>query len=263
MFLAKVLKRAGVAHRPAARASLPIVPAGVRVYAIGDVHGRLDLLDLLIEKIVTDIAERPAAANHMVVLGDLIDRGPNSCGVIDRLKSFVSPGVCLHVLMGNHEEVLLRLLDGESSVLENWLRFGGIETLQSYGLNVEQIRSKSEEEKLEIIRDVIPVSHQSFLLSLQDTVRIGDYLFVHAGIRPSIALAFQTQTDLRWIRDPFLSDVGDHGFVVVHGHTISEDVIERPNRIGIDTGAYSTGRLTALAIEGRRRWYLATGGLTA
>lgn len=232
------------------------VPAGKRVYAIGDIHGRLDLLDRMLATIEQDAAARGKADNHIVVLGDLIDRGPDSCGVIERLRTFRASWATLVVLMGNHEEVLLRLLARERGILDSWLKFGGAETLRSYGGDPAEIEAFSESKAIELVRRVIPTEHQLFLDELADTVRVGDYLFVHAGIRPSIHLSMQLQTDLRWIRQPFLDDRSDHGFVVVHGHTISDEVVERSNRIGLDTGAYATGRLSAVGMENDARWFL-------
>lgn len=240
--------------------SKPIIPAGVRAYAIGDVHGRDDLLNDLIRKISEDIAGRSKAKNHIVMLGDLIDRGPDSCKVIERLCRFAEPNVELHILSGNHEEVLLRILEGQSELIVSWLRFGGAETLRSYGVDANDVRRVDDEAGLRLIRSAIPADHQAFLRSLADTVRLGDYLFVHAGVRPRIDFLAQNQTDLRWIREPFLSDDGDHGFIVVHGHTVTDEVVDRPNRIGIDTGAYATGRLTALGLEAERRWFMESAG---
>jgi serine/threonine protein phosphatase 1 len=161
-------------------------------------------------------------------------------------------------LLGNHEEVLLRILGGEPELITKWRWFGGAECLKSYGVDPSQLTGRSEQEALEIVRNAIPKEHKEFLESFVDTCRFGDYLFVHAGIRPGVEVDQQSQTDLRWIREPFLLDDTDHGFVVVHGHTISPEVELMPNRIGIDTGAYRTGVLTALAIEGSRTWFLQT-----
>ena len=238
----------------------PRVPDGVRAYAVGDVHGRLDLLDELLDMIRAEIVASPNARNHIVMLGDLIDRGPESRGVIERLRDFAALDVELHILSGNHEEVLLRLLEGESELIPSWLKFGGAETLKSYGVDPQAVRAVSDEAGMRLIRAAIPPEHQAFLRSLSDTIRIGDYLFVHAGIRPRVELAEQRQSDLRWIREPFLGDDTDHGFIVVHGHTITDDVVERPNRIGLDTGAYATGRLTALGLEGDKRWLIEAAG---
>jgi serine/threonine protein phosphatase 1 len=193
-----------------------------------------------------------------VFVGDLIDRGPSSAQVIERLRMYRRAGVQAVFLLGNHEEVLLRILEGDTSLIDSWLQFGGLQCLRSYGLEAAQIRGCSAEALVEIIRRAIPASHGEFIRSFVDSCRFGDYLFVHAGIRPGIELEQQRQSDLRWIREPFLLDDTDHGFVVVHGHTISEQVDERSNRIGIDTGAYRTGVLTALAIEGGERWLIDT-----
>lgn len=231
---------------------------GRRAYAIGDVHGRLDLLERLLDDIHAEIdRERPAKV-LLVFLGDLIDRGPSSAQVVERLRTYRRHGVRPIFLLGNHEEVLLRILGGETEHLPGWLRFGGAQCLQSYGVNPQVVASASVESALAAIRQAIPTEHVQFLRTFVDTCRFGDYLFVHAGIRPGIALDQQRQSDLRWIREPFLIDETDHGFMVVHGHTISAEVEQRPNRIGIDTGAYQSGVLTALAIEDDRIWYLAT-----
>lgn len=258
MFFSKFLQRERSAQRGSSAA--PSIPAGLRAYAVGDVHGRDDLLEQMLKLIRSDIAARPKAQNHIVLLGDLIDRGPDSRGVIERLRRLAKTDFELHVLSGNHEEVLLRVLEGESELIVNWLRFGGAETLQSYGLDPNDVRRVDPEVGVCLIRSAISADHQAFFRSLVDTVRIGDYLFVHAGVQPGVKLAAQRQSDLRWIREPFLSNEGDHGFVVVHGHTVTDEVISRPNRIGIDTGAYATGRLTALGLEADRRWLFEAAG---
>jgi serine/threonine protein phosphatase 1 len=231
---------------------------GYRAYVVGDVHGRLDLLEQLLAEIERDRAERPLRRTLLVFLGDLIDRGPHSAQVLERLRTYAPAGVRTVFLLGNHEEVLLRILDGDVSLITNWRWFGGAECLRSYGADPVRIGNLSDEQALEEVRKAIPAEHVEFLKSFVDTCRFGDYLFVHAGIRPGITIDEQLQSDLRWIREPFLLDDTDHGCVVVHGHTISEAVDEQSNRIGIDTGAYRTGVLTALAIEGERRWYLQT-----
>jgi serine/threonine protein phosphatase 1 len=231
---------------------------GYRAYVVGDIHGRLDLLEDLLAKIHAELQSRPAPATLLVFVGDLIDRGPSSAQVIERLWTYRHAGIQPIFLLGNHEEILLRILDGESALISRWRLFGGSECLQSYGLDPVELARLSEEDALELIRAAIPREHVEFLETFGDSYRFGDYLFVHAGIRPGIELEQQNQSDLRWIREPFLLDESDHGFVVVHGHTISDKVEERPNRIGIDTGAYRTDVLTALAIEGDRRWLVDT-----
>jgi len=232
---------------------------GRRAYAVGDIHGRLDLLDELLDKIERDIAasKRRVRAN-LIFLGDLIDRGPSSAQVVERLRIYTHRNIQPVFLLGNHEEVLLRILDGDSSLIANWWKFGGKECLKSYGVHTAAFACMDTKASLAAIREAIPEAHVQFLRTFADTCRFGDYLFVHAGIRPGVEIERQKQADLRWIREPFLGDETDHGFVVVHGHTISNSVEERANRIGIDTGAYRTGVLTALVIEGNRRRLLTT-----
>jgi serine/threonine protein phosphatase 1 len=238
----------------------PAGARGYRAYAVGDVHGRVDLLEHLLAKIHADLQRRPAAKTLLVFVGDLVDRGPSSAQVIERLRCYRREGVRPVFLLGNHEEVLLRIIGGDSSVVESWLKFGGLQCLQSYGITLARIRGQSAEQVVELVRATVPKEHVEFLETFVDSCRFGDYLFVHAGIRPGVEVDQQSQADLRWIRDPFLFDESEHGFVVVHGHTITDEVEERPNRIGIDTGAYRTGVLTALAVDGNERWLIDTRG---
>lgn len=238
--------------------SEPSGPRGRRAYVLGDIHGRLDLLDQLLEQIHGEIGPEPEDEILLVFLGDLIDRGPSSAEVVERLRTYRHPGVRPVFILGNHEEVLLRILAGQTELITSWLRFGGAQCLKSYGADPNPISVMDYESALAAIKQAIPEEHVAFLSTFVDTCRFGDYLFVHAGIRPGVALEQQRQTDLRWIREPFLRDVTDHGFVVVHGHTISRGIDEQPNRIGIDTGAYHSGILTALVIEGPERRYLDT-----
>jgi len=240
------------------RSATPCGPTGQRAYVVGDVHGRLDLLEQLLDQIHRDLEARRPDKVLVAFLGDLIDRGPSSAQVVERLRTYRHDGVRPIFLLGNHEEVLLRLVRGETDLISGWLKFGGAQCLESYGADPLAIASAPPETALASIRQAIPAGHVEFLRSFADTCRFGDYLFVHAGIRPGVALDQQRQSDLRWIREPFLLDDSDHGFVVVHGHTITNGTDERPNRIGIDTGAYRTGTLTALAIEDDQRWYLDT-----
>jgi serine/threonine protein phosphatase 1 len=236
----------------------PAGPRGYRAYAVGDIHGRIDLLEQLLAKIHANLQQQPTAKTLLVFVGDLIDRGPSSAQVIERLRCYRRDGIKPVFLLGNHEEVLLRIIHGDSSVVDSWLKFGGLQCLQSYGVTLARIRGRSADQVTELVQATVPREHVEFLESFSDSCRFGDYLFVHAGIRPGVAVEHQSQADLRWIREPFLFDETDHGFVVVHGHTISEEVEERPNRIGIDTGAYRSGVLTALAIEGAERWLIDT-----
>ncbi|WP_395622965.1 metallophosphoesterase family protein [Sphingomonas daechungensis] len=229
-----------------------------RAYAIGDIHGRLDLLEDILERVEEDDALRGRARTTLIFLGDLIDRGPQSAQVVERLRRY-RPGFAKAVfLMGNHEEVLLRILAGEIDILADWLRFGGAECARSYGIDPRDLEMRDGSAALKMLRDSIPKEHLKFLSSFVDTASFGNHLFVHAGIRPGVTLSHQLPEDLRWIRSPFLEDNTDHGQVVVHGHTISQKVDVRPNRIGIDTGAYRTGVLTALGVEGGEHWILQT-----
>jgi serine/threonine protein phosphatase 1 len=238
----------------------PAGARGYRAYAVGDVHGRVDLLEHILAKIHADLQRRPAPRTLLVFVGDLVDRGPSSAQVIERLRCYRRDGVEPVFLLGNHEEVLLRILAGDASVVDSWLKFGGLQCLQSYGVTLARIRGRSAEQVVELVQATVPKEHVEFLETFADSCRFGDYLFVHAGIRPGVEVDQQSQSDLRWIREPFLFDESDHGFVVVHGHTITDEVDERPNRIGIDTGAYRSGVLTALAVEGTERWLIDTSG---
>jgi serine/threonine protein phosphatase 1 len=240
------------------RDSGPAGARGWRAYGIGDIHGRLDLLDQLLDKIHADIERSKARKVLLVFVGDLIDRGPSSAQVIERLRTYKRPDVRTVFLLGNHEEVLLRILRGDVELISKWQLFGGAECLKSYNVDPALIGRMRDEDALETIRAAIPRDHVKFIESFDDSCRFGDYLFVHAGIRPGVEFDQQRQADLRWIREPFLFDESDHGFVVVHGHTIRPEVEIRNNRIAIDTGAYRTGVLTALGIEGPDRWLIDT-----
>ena len=231
-------------------------PAGCRAYAIGDVHGRLDLLRELLATIERDNAARAPAKTYLVLLGDLIDRGPDSCGVIDYLISSPPNFARPIFLKGNHEEFLLSVLDGEDQMVGSWLSYGGYECAESYGVSRGWTLNVSPSEVSERLRQAVPASHRTFLVDMADSFQFGDYLFVHAGIRPGVPLEEQHSKDLRWIREGFLDNRSDHGVMVVHGHTIVEKPEQHPNRIALDTGAYRSGVLTALGLEGKERWFL-------
>jgi serine/threonine protein phosphatase 1 len=227
------------------------VPPGQRVYAIGDVHGRNDLLRFVLGTIVAEAARSPLQT-HLVLLGDYIDRGPDSRDVIDMLLHL--PGTLrTHFLRGNHEQALLDFLDRPLTYPE-WRDFGADATLLSYGVrpppSIDTAALIATRNQLE---QCMPAEHLRFFSTLVPSVSIGDYLFVHAGVRPGVPLDRQDAGDLMWIRDEFLSSSNDHGKLVVHGHTPIAEPVFRPNRIGIDTGAYATGRLTALVLEGRQQ----------
>lgn len=236
----------------------PAGPSSHRAYVVGDVHGRLDLLELLLVMIEDDCRKRRKVSTTIVFLGDLIDRGPDSAGVVEFLRSYRPAFAQTMFLMGNHEEVMLRVLDGDGELLAKWVSFGGAECIRSYGVDPASLKGMLPADAIELLKSRVPPNHHKFLASFADTLSFGSYLFVHAGIRPGTSLFDQSQTDLRWIRNPFLDDNREHGYVVVHGHTISEQVEQLPNRIGIDTGAYRTGVLTALGIEKTERWFLQT-----
>ena len=224
---------------PAVHAS---VPPGHAVYAVGDIHGRADLLDKLLDRIVAE-ATRHADDKHrwLILLGDYIDRGPSSRAVVERLLNDPLPGFDTVRLLGNHEEALLDFLDGRSDG-QDWLSFGGLETLMAYGV---PLRGDLDTEGRET--------------ELRDALSVGDYLFVHAGVRPGISLEAQRRTDLLWIRDDFLrARSALPGKVVVHGHTICDLPQDLGHRINVDTGAFASGRLTCLVLRGTRRQFLST-----
>lgn len=238
------------------------IPAGQAVYAIGDVHGRLDLLDDLLARIRQDAERYPSdRSRSLVLLGDYIDRGSESRGVIERLLADPLPGFATVRLLGNHEDAMLAFLDGESDGLD-WLSFGGLETLLSYGVPLRALpRTRDAVETLRAaLAERVPASHLEFIRTCVPHHSVGDYLFVHAGVRPGVSLDRQTATDLMWIRDDFLrSRIPLPGRVVVHGHTICDLPQNREWRINIDTGAFASGRLTALALRGGERRFLSTG----
>jgi serine/threonine protein phosphatase 1 len=184
----------------------PAGPRGWRAYVVGDIHGRLDLLDELLGKIHDELDRHPARKSLLVFVGDLIDRGPESAQVVERLRTYRRRGVKPVFLLGNHEEVLLRILAGDKSLINSWLKFGGLQCLESYGIDAKALRSRLPEDILAAIQRAIPKQHIEFLESFVDSCRFGDYLFVHAGIRPGVEIDQQRQSDLRWIREPFLFD---------------------------------------------------------
>lgn len=236
------------------------LPQGLRVYAIGDVHGRNDLLEQLLDQIAADDRDRGAADTHIVFLGDLMDRGPDSAGVIERaMKLSDAMGDHVHFLMGNHEEVYLAAATGEEKLVRFFCKIGGRETILSYDITPEEYNALDMEQLSARMPQLIPQRHVDFVAAFKDQIVMGDYAFVHAGVRPGVPIDQQKPKDLRWIREEFIIDEAPHDKLIVHGHTITDDVEECPNRIGIDTGAYMSGMLTALCLEGNQRWYLKTG----
>lgn len=232
------------------------LPPGLRVYAIGDIHGRADLLDRLHGLIEADLQQNAPQRCVVIYLGDYIDRGPDSHGVIERLARHKLSGVETITLLGNHEAMMLEFLDAPYGA-SLWLANGGDATLASY-----KVRIPAAYDELLLtqrsLRGALPRHHWHFLEKLVVQAQFGDYLFVHAGIKPGLPLDRQSREQMIWIRDAFLDSEVDHGLVVVHGHTIVHEVEWRPNRIGVDTGAYTTGRLTALVLDGAERRLLQT-----
>lgn len=231
------------------------VPEGERVYAVGDVHGRADLLDRLRELIAEDCRSRPPGAATTVFLGDFVDRGAESREVLDILTSgtFPTPTICL---TGNHEAMMLAFLR-DAELGSGWLPNGGVETLQSYGVEVGDLRTASGlRAASQRLGEALPAPHRHFLQALRLTHQVGGYFFCHAGVRPGVPLERQAEEDLLWIRKEFLSSSESFGKIVVHGHTPVREPDVRPNRINVDTGAFASGRLTCLVLEGTARRFL-------
>ncbi len=227
----------------------PRIPENQRIYAIGDVHGRADLLSPLFARIDADLKVRPIAQPFEVLLGDYIDRGPDSRSVIDLLIARQSRRRTL-LLKGNHEACASEVLS-DPSRLPQWTRIGGTSTLLSYGIKFSGLSDpNSAQDAAAAFRQAMPDSHRRFIEGLALSFTCGDFFFTHAGVRPGIPLHKQSQQDLLWIRDEFLLHEDDFGKVIVHGHTPAMEPDIRQNRINIDTGAYATGRLTCLVLEG-------------
>jgi serine/threonine protein phosphatase 1 len=234
---------------------LPRVPDGVRIYAIGDVHGRSDLLEQVLARIDADLLTNRVLRPIHVFLGDYIDRGPDSTGVLDLL---ISRGQSHEVvcLKGNHELFLLEFLR-DPAALKHWRQYGGLDTLMSYGVALQFNASEVELEELaDRLFQALPERQRDFLSQLTTSFTCGDYFFVHAGVRPRVPLDQQREQDLLWIRDEFLQYKHDFGKIIVHGHTPVNEPEIRANRINIDTGAYATGKLTCLILEGDKRWFI-------
>jgi serine/threonine protein phosphatase 1 len=237
--------------------------AGERIYAIGDIHGRSDLLGAMLARIDEDLAARAHPRPRLVFLGDYVDRGPDSRGVIDTLVGLEAGPVATSFLLGNHDACALAFLDDPEWFDQrfHWLdpTMGGLATVESYGVPDplgDDIRVSHAR-----FAQAMPEEHRAFLDRCALALPIGDYLFVHAGIRPGLPLEAQQREDLIWIREPFLSSRADHGSKVVHGHTIVPYVEHHPNRIAIDTGAVKTGVLSCVVLEGKEVAVLAAEGL--
>ncbi|WP_254306123.1 metallophosphoesterase family protein [Sphingopyxis sp. BSNA05] len=212
----------------------------------------------LLGKIIKDDGERDKADSEIIFLGDLVDRGPDSAGVLDTAMQIREQLRNVRFLMGNHEEVYLAAATGDEKSVRFFNRIGGRETILSYDISLKEYIELDIVQLAERIPDLFRQEHIEFIKGFEDHVIIGDYAFVHAGIRPGIPIAEQRKKDLRWIREDFLSAQEAHEKVIVYGHTITDDVVESGNRIGIDTGAYYSDKLTALCLQGSERWYLDT-----
>jgi len=229
----------------------PCVPDGTRYYVIGDIHGRLDLYETLIDAIEADDADTSDLESHVILLGDLVDRGPDSAGVIDRTRQWQCERN-VRVLAGNHEEMFLNSFS-KPDILRHFLKHGGRETLLSYGISKKQFAKMELEDIFEALPQIVPQDDVDYMQGFEENIIAGDYLFVHAGIDPNVPIAEQSRKDMLWIRDRFLSHEGPLEKVVVHGHTIFNSVMDCGNRIGIDTGAFRSGVLTALVLENDQR----------
>ena len=234
------------------------VESGLRIYAVGDIHGRLDLLEELFVLIRDDLATAKPPSSLVVFLGDYMDRGPASRGVIEALLS--EPPLCDRqvFLRGNHEAVLMEVL-GDASVMTHWSQFGGLDTLRSYGVELDLPIGPADFERLRLrFAEKLPDRHRTFLAATRLSYETSDYFFVHAGVRPGIALSAQKEEDLLWIRKPFLTSPNPASKVVVHGHTPVASPELLPHRINVDTGAFMTGKLTCAVLEDTRRRILTT-----
>lgn len=230
---------------------------GQRLYAVGDIHGRLDLFKELMARIARDGMERAPMKTRCVVLGDFVDRGSQSAELLNLLMLHQSQDFV--ILKGNHEAALLDALQGNYDAMDLWIRHGGIATLRSFGLQTDDLDVHDTSALIACARKIIPPQVVTFLEDLPLTFHAGGYYFVHAGIRPGVALRKQSKRDLLWIGDEFTQDLTDHGVIVVHGHTIYENGVNfARNRIGVDTGAYRTGCLSAVGLEGDEQWVVNT-----
>jgi serine/threonine protein phosphatase 1 len=233
------------------------IPDGIVLYAVGDIHGQLQLLDRLLDKVDADARRQDADQCVLVFVGDYIDRGTDSAGVIERLVSGLPEDAECRFILGNHEAILLEFIE-KPERLPLWLMNGADATLRSYG--IEAPSSHDQLHDFVGCRDEfvskLPQTHRAFLDGLELKVKFGDYLCVHAGIRPGVPLSEQSRQDLLWIRGEFLDSEEDFGFIVVHGHTPGPVPVVRRNRIGIDTGAWAFGCLTAVRLHGATREFL-------
>ena len=248
--------------RPAGGPATPAAtPPGTVVCAIGDIHGRSDLLEQIHAGLALDARLRPASRRVLVYLGDYFSRGVDARAVIERVLAWRPPGWEIVTLKGNHEDLILRFLEGELRTGLHWLDYGGVDALAHYGIPMADPEARDEAAGAELrhrLLGALPAAHRDFLRHLPASHREGGYFFAHGGVLPGVPLEAQSERDLVWIRKRFLRSEADHGAVVVHGHCISPEPEVRPNRIGIDTGAYRSGVLTCLVLDGAERAFLQT-----
>lgn len=234
-------------------------PDGIRVYAVGDVHGRRDLIEAMHDRIGEEIARDGVADWRIVHLGDYVDRGPDAAGVLDFLTSRIAGDPRIVALAGNHDVALIDFL-AHGDRTQMFRRFGGNDTARSYGTHVDFATAATAEAGRQALARAMPQAHLDFLSGLPRSVAFGDFFFCHAGIRPGVPLERQDPEDLIWIREPFLGHPGLHPKVIVHGHTPHDEAELMPNRVDLDTLAYASGRLTALAVDGRTKRLLEVSG---
>jgi len=234
-------------------------PPDTVVYAIGDIHGRVDLLASITARMVSDAARRQAGRRMVVCLGDYVSRGIDSRQVIEMLLEPPPDGFERICLKGNHEDLLLRYLAGDMAAGRHWFDYDGQDMLADYGVEIPD-RQARDDANMAALRQrfeaALPQAHLEFFCSLRVRYQAGDYFFVHGGVRPGVPLAQQSDHDCMWIRGTFLNSQVEHGAMVVHGHSISQQPELRHNRIGIDTGAYRSGVLTCLVLDGATRAFL-------
>lgn len=241
----------------------PSTPRNFRLYAVGDLHGRLDLLTRLLATIEADADVHADREKRLIFLGDYIDRGLDSCGVLQRLTEPFGSGLLPVFLRGNHDDCLLHFLKGRFDQIEGWLQLGGAATIASYGVNPYALGAGIKEiDKLRRLQQeflaAFPRAHYAFLENTLFSVAYGDYYFVHAGVKPGVPLARQKPEDQMWIRTAFLAHEGRWEKTIIHGHSIQTAPDRRAGRIGIDTGAYASGHLTCLILDGTSQAFLST-----
>lgn len=226
-------------------------PPNMRLYAVGDVHGHLDLLDKLYQSIIDDISQHPVENHHIIFLGDYIDRGPDSAGCVEYLIDLQARDHSVICLKGNHEDKLEKFLPHPLTVADSFFKFGGVECATSYGLNMDGFGGSNEEtlQKCAELTENIPPQHKAFYAELIHTVTFGDYMFAHAGVRPGVPLDRQSDHDLMWVRPEFIPHEGLYDKVIVHGHTPAYPMEILPNRINADTHAYHTGVLSCIVLQ--------------